>query len=216
MPIGLSPPCAVPLPACPTHLPTPPSLPSAGCANRAPGLSLFCCAVSGSHGKGNSLHRWPGASRRTPDTSGGGTLPNGGFWATMGQVCFTAISSNRACHHGLHCSQFSAPDHVLCVRLSECSMAGVRGKGPFSLLHCTMAAVACRAVGVQTFGQAHAHVPGRSACWAVPLLRARGAHAGQGEWAGRHSLLLAPLGCAFPLLVFGRWAYRPSGCTRHS
>ena len=22
----------------------------------------------------------------------------------MGQVCFTAISSNRACHHGLHCS----------------------------------------------------------------------------------------------------------------
>ena len=24
----------------------------------------------------------------------------------MGQVCFTAISSNSACHHGLHCFQF--------------------------------------------------------------------------------------------------------------
>ena len=24
----------------------------------------------------------------------------------MGQVCFSAISSNRACHHSLHCSQF--------------------------------------------------------------------------------------------------------------
>ena len=47
----------------------------------------------------------------------------------MGQVCFTAISSNCACHHSLHCSEFSVPDHVLCVRLSECSMAGVKFGG---------------------------------------------------------------------------------------
>ena len=32
---------------------------------------------------------------------------------------------------------------------------------------------------------------------------ARGVHAGQGSFAGRHSLLLAALGHAFPLLVFG-------------
>ena len=30
------------------HLPTPPSFPFEGCANRAPGLSLFHCSVSGS------------------------------------------------------------------------------------------------------------------------------------------------------------------------
>ena len=45
---------------------------------------------------------------------------------------------------------------------------------------------------------------------------ARGVHAGQGSSAGRHLLPLAPLGHAFPLLVFGPWAYRPSGCRRRS
>ena len=46
-------------------------------------------------------------------------------WATMAQVCFAAISSNHACHHGLHCSQFSVPVHAFSVRLSRCSLAGV-------------------------------------------------------------------------------------------
>ena len=78
----------------------------------------------------------------------------------MGQVCFTAISPN-ACPHGVHCSEFSVPVHAFGVRLSECSMAGVTDKVPSSLLHCTRSAVACRAAGVQTFGQAH--VPGGSA-----------------------------------------------------
>ena len=66
-----------------------------------------------------------------------------GTRATMGQVCFTAISFNRTCHHSLHYSQFSVPAHVPCVRLSKCSMAGVRGYVPSSLLHCTRSAVAC-------------------------------------------------------------------------
>ena len=47
-----------------------------------------------------------------------------------GLLHLTAISSNRACHHCLHCSQFSVPDHVLWVPLSECSMAEIR-LGPF-------------------------------------------------------------------------------------
>ena len=94
-------------------------------------------------------------------------LPGQALWlyvagATTGQVCFTAISSNRACHHSLHCCQFSAPDHVLCVRLSKSSVAGVRGKDPSSLLHCTKSAVTCWAVGVQTLGQAQC-LPGEEA-----------------------------------------------------
>ena len=54
--------------------------------------------------------------------------------AVMGQVCFRAISSNRACHRGLHCSQFSVPDHVLCVRFPKVQWLG-SGAGslpPFS------------------------------------------------------------------------------------
>ena len=46
----------------------------------------------------------------------------------MGQVCFSAISSNRACHHGLHCSLFSVPSRVQCV-FFDCSSAGVRVHG---------------------------------------------------------------------------------------
>ena len=42
-------------------------------ANRAPGLSLFHCSVSGTHR--------PDASKRTPHTGGGGTLPSSTFWA---------------------------------------------------------------------------------------------------------------------------------------
>ena len=39
----------------------------------------------------------------------------------MGRVCFTAISSNRACHHGPHCSQFRS---CSLSPLSECSGGG--------------------------------------------------------------------------------------------
>ena len=61
----------------------------------------------------------------------------------MGQVCFTTISSNRARHHSLHCSQFSVPD--LCVRFPSVQWLG-SGKVPSSLFHSTRSAVACRAV----------------------------------------------------------------------
>ena len=54
---------------------------------------------------------------------------------------------------------------------------GVRGKDPSSLLHCTTSAVACWAVGVQTFGQAHALVPCQSAYRAAPRL-------GEGKMVG--------------------------------
>ena len=53
----------------------------------------------------------------------------------MGQVCLTPISPKGACHPRsslLSVCRFNA----FGVRFSECSMAGVRGKGP-SLLHCT-------------------------------------------------------------------------------
>ena len=56
----------------------------------------------------------------------------GGWGATMGQVCFTAISSNGARHPR------SALPSVQCARScslcppSECSMAGVRAKVPSS------------------------------------------------------------------------------------
>ena len=50
VPIGLSPPCALPLPAWPIliSLLTLP-FPLGGCANGAPGLSLFHCSVLGPH-----------------------------------------------------------------------------------------------------------------------------------------------------------------------
>ena len=43
---------SLPLPGLPLTPPTPPSFPSGGCANGAPGLSLFHCSVSGPHGGG--------------------------------------------------------------------------------------------------------------------------------------------------------------------
>ena len=48
----------------------------------------------------------------------------------MGQACFTTISSNRACHHGLHCSQFSVPAHAVVVRFSECLNGWGQGSLP--------------------------------------------------------------------------------------
>ena len=51
--------------------------------------------------------------------------------AKMGQVCPTAISSNHACHHSLHCLQFSDPECSL-GPLSDSSKVGVRDKDPSS------------------------------------------------------------------------------------
>ena len=123
-------------------------------------------------------------------------VPGGGGGGTMKQVCFTAISSNRACHHGLHCSQINVPAHAVVVRLSECSMAGVRGKDPSSLLHCTRSAVACWAVavGVQTFGQAHALAPGQPACWVIAL-RSKGRTCRSGVISGQSRGGGGGLGC---------------------
>ena len=129
------------------------------------------------------------------------------LWATMGQVCFTTISSNRACPHGLHCSQFNAPAHAVVVRLSKCSMAGVRGKDPSSLLHCTGSAVACWAVAVGCKHSARLTPLRRVDRRVGPFLhRVWGVHAGQGSSAGRHLLPLAPLGHTYPRLMFGPWA----------
>ena len=63
----------------------------------------------------------------------------------MGQGCFTAISSNRTGHRGLHCSQFRAPDPVHCLCYPRVQWLGL-GQGP-SLFHCTRVAIACWAIG---------------------------------------------------------------------
>ena len=52
-----------------------------------------------------------------------------------GQVCFTAIRSNCACHHGLHCIQFGATAQAD-INGSE------KGQGLDNSLHCTRSAVA--------------------------------------------------------------------------
>ena len=83
-------------------------------------------------------------------------------------------------------------------------MAWVKGKAPSSLLHCTRSAVACRAVGVQTFGQAHALVPGQSACRAVP------------QWAGGRSGGGRPRQTGYvPLEAKGAAATRHQSTLRH-
>ena len=48
----------------------------------------------------------------------------------VGQVCFTAIRSHRACPHGLHCSHFSVPDHSLSPLVRVFNGRG-QGQGPF-------------------------------------------------------------------------------------
>ena len=122
----------------------------------------------------------------------------------MGQVCFIAISSNRACHHGLHCSQFNVPAHAVVVHLSECSKAGVRGKDPASLLHCTRSAVACWAVAVGCKHSARLAPLHLADQHVGPFLyRVRGVYAGQGPSVGRHLLPLAPLSHAYPQFMFG-------------
>ena len=58
-------------------------------------------------------------------------LMGGGGGGTMGQVCFTAISSNCACPTVFIALSSVFQIIVLCALLSECSMAGVEGQGPF-------------------------------------------------------------------------------------
>ena len=63
----------------------------------------------------------------------------------MGQVCFTAISSNRACPTVFIALSSVQQIIVLCALLSECSMAGVEGQGPF--LPAALYQVICRLLG---------------------------------------------------------------------
>ena len=79
-------------------------------------------------------------------------------WGTMGQVCFTATSSNRACHHGPHCSQFSVSDCVLCVCFPFNGWG--QGQGPFLPPH----QVSCRLLGC---GNANIRPGARPCAWSI-------------------------------------------------
>ena len=57
-------------------------------------------------------------------------LPCQTLVACLARICFTAIKSNRACHHGLHCSSCSVPDHVLCVRFPKVQWPGSGARSP--------------------------------------------------------------------------------------
>ena len=85
--------------------------------------------VVGTEG-GGGADRGLGRVALTTGRLGQGCAGAGGV--TRGQVCFSAISSNRACHHRLHCPQFSVPD--LCVRLPSVQWvgSGARSLPPFS------------------------------------------------------------------------------------
>ena len=117
-------------------------------------------------------------------------LKQWGVQATMGQVCFYAVSSNRACHYGLHCSQFSVPDHVLCVRFLSVQWlgSGSRSLRPVSTVPGQLSPVGLCAW--QTFIQAYACVPGDRHA-GLFLYRVRGMYAGQGSSAGGDLQLLA-------------------------
>ena len=86
-------------------------------------------------------------------------------WATMGQVCFTAISSNRACPTVFIALSSVFQIIVLCALLSECSMAGVEGQGPF--LPAALYQVSCRLLGCR---RANMQPGSRPYAWAVFLL----------------------------------------------
>ena len=79
---------------------------------------------------------------RACHTTGDTTFKAG---ATMGQVCFTAISSNRACPTVFIALSSVFQIIVLCALLSGCSMAGVEGQGPF--LPAALYQVSCRLLG---------------------------------------------------------------------
>ena len=107
----------------------------------------------------------------------------------MGQVSFTAISSNRACPHGLHCSQFSVPDHVLCVRCPSVQWLGSGAKVPSSLPPLYQGSGHLSGCGSAK------HLAGLTPlCLADRrdepyLYRVTGVHAGQGSSAGGRLLL---------------------------
>ena len=65
----------------------------------------------------------------------------------MGQVCFTAISSNRACPTVFIALSSVFQIIVLCACCPSVQWLGLRAKVPSSLRHCTPSAVACWAVG---------------------------------------------------------------------
>ena len=76
--------------------------------------------------------------------------------ATMGQVCFTAIRSDCACLHGLHCSQFSVPECVLCALYPKVQRLGLEARTlpPCSTVPSPLSPV--EPVVMQTLGWAHA------------------------------------------------------------
>ena len=82
----------------------------------------------------------------------------------MGQVCFTAISSNRACPTVFIALSSVLQIIVLCACCPSVQWLGLRAKVPSSLWHCTRSAVACWAVGEQTCCQAHACRGGGGDC----------------------------------------------------
>ena len=110
----------------------------------------------------------------------------------MGQVCFTAISSNRACP-----TVFIAPSSLfqiidLCACCPSVQWLGLRAKVPSSLWHYTRSAVAYWAVGWQTCRQAHACTPGRYSIGLGAYMQVRG-HQGAGTcfyWP--HSAMPSP------------------------
>ena len=118
----------------------------------------------------------------------------------MGQVCFTAISSNRACPTVFIALSSVFQIIVLCACYPSVQWLGLRAKVPSSLRHCTRSAVACWAVGVQTCSQAHARTPGRFSIGSGAYMQVRG-H----QWAGTcfcwpHSAMPSPY---LLLLVIG-------------
>ena len=113
---------------------------------------------------------------------GSGHSAKGERGGPIGQGCFTAISSSRACHHGPHCSQFSVPECALCVRCAEGQR--VRSQDPFSLLQCTRAAVACWACGDANTRPGSRPLGLADRLFGPCLYWGRGVHAGQGRGIG--------------------------------
>ena len=87
---------------------------------RGSGVQALCARLNFSSG-GWHEPRVSKDCRENPGTPKGPALTGG---ATMGWVRFSAMSSTRACHCGLHCLQFSVTDPVHCRALWE-SSAGV-------------------------------------------------------------------------------------------
>ena len=98
---------------------------------------------------------------------------------TMGQVCFTAISPNRACPTVFIALSSVFQIIALCDRCPSVQWLGLRAKVPSSLRLCTRSAVACWAVGWQTCSQAHARTPGHFSIGSGVYMQVRG-H----QWAG--------------------------------